>query len=52
MTKEELHEAIVETERQEKLFRLADNLNMTAWWVLERVRLRSLLFNRLMEEIR
>ena len=46
----ELEAAIRETERQEKLFRLADSPLDTAYWVLERVKLRSLLFFALQKE--
>lgn len=50
MTADELLIAISETERQENLFRLAnDNLN-TAYWILERVKLRSQLFALLQAE--
>ena len=52
MTKDELKDAIENTIVQERLFREAgDDLNC-AHWILERVKLRAMLYSRLMEEIR
>lgn len=50
MTREELLLAISETERQEKLFRLADDTLRTAHWILERVKLRAQLFYLIQKE--
>lgn len=52
MTKQQIEDAIEETDRQENMFRMADDMANTAWWILERIRLRALLYARLMEEIR
>ena len=50
MTKEQLVAAIYETTKQENLFRLAGNTDLSAWWILERVKLRSQLFCLLQKE--
>lgn len=52
MTKQELEDAIHETFKQEALFRLADDPNTCAYWVLERLKLRAQLHAKLLEEIR
>lgn len=49
-TKAELHDAINETERQEKMFRLAGDDLMSAHWILERVKLRSQLYCLIQKE--
>jgi hypothetical protein len=52
MTIEQLEEAIAETERQEKLFRLAEQYDKSAWWIMQRFKLRGMLYMKMMELIR
>jgi hypothetical protein len=52
MTIQEIEEQIAETERQEAVFRLAGDDRQVGWWILERVKLRGLLINKMFETIR
>lgn len=52
MTIEELENAIAETHKQEALFRAAEHYDKSAWWVMERLKLRAILFNKMLELIR
>lgn len=52
MTPDQLLIAIAETAEQEKLFRLAGDHLSTAWWVMERVKLRGQLFDQLLQNIK
>lgn len=52
MTRQDYLDAIYETAKQENLFRLANDREMAAWWICERVRLRALLFDLIQKEAR